>query len=368
MGSKNRGKRFKVSQSITEEINVITPRKNMREQSVERLYEGLRRDFGEVCLQALMDPAVIEIMLNPDGRIWIDKAGQGMFDSGAKMPASQAMKLFTTIATRLGSIINAKNPILEGELELGGGRFEALIAPIVKHPTFSIRKKASFVFTLEDYQKSGILTAITDPTNTCRQKEIDFVELTKNKSHYDIIKLAIESRKNILVVGSTGSGKTTLVNAILDGIARFTSDHRIVLIEDTNEIQCTAKNYVQLRSCEAADMTRLLRATMRLRPDRILVGEVRGGEALALLKAWNTGHPGGVATVHANSCEAGLIRLEQLVQEAIDLVNPQLIAEAVDLVIFIEKASSISIGRKVRELGIVKGYDTITKQYQIQYV
>lgn len=341
---------------------------SLRGQGIERLKEGLRRDFGAVCLGALNDPKVIEVMLNPNGCVWIDELGKGMRDSGFRMPMSQSMKLFTTVASLLGTVVNSSNPILEGELPLDGSRFEGLIAPIVGQPTFAIRKKATLVFSLEDYRDSKILTSVDDPLNFRRRTMVSFADMAKGKSHYEIIKLAIELRKNILVVGSTGSGKTTLVNAILDGIARMTGHHRIVLIEDTGEIQCSAQNYVQLRACDHVDMTRLLRATMRLRPDRILVGEVRGGEALALLKAWNTGHPGGLATVHANDCEAGLIRLEQLIQEAVDVVNPHLIAEAVDLVIFIDKEESVSVGRKVRELAVVEGYDPITRQYKLHRV
>lgn len=347
---------------------VVTTHDSLRDQGLERLKEGLRRDFGALCLAALNDPKVIELMLNPDGHVWIDRLGEGMMDSGYQMPASQSMKLFTTVATILGTVVNAHNPILEGELPLDGSRFEGLVAPIVGQPAFAIRKKATLVFTLEDYCESKILTCVDDPVNLRRRKEVTFAEMAKGKSHYEIIKLAILHRKNILVVGSTGSGKTTLVNAILDGIAKMSGEHRIVLIEDTGEIQCNAKNYVQLRSCDHVDMTRLLRATMRLRPDRIVVGEVRGGEALALLKAWNTGHPGGVATVHANDCEAGLIRIEQLVQEAVDVVSPQLIAEAIDLIIFIDKEDSVAVGRKVRELAVVEGYDANAQRYRLHRV
>ena len=341
---------------------------SLRDQSTERLKEGLRRDLGAVCLSALNDPDVIELMLNPDGQVWIDRLGHGMSKLGYRMPVSQSMKFFTSIASMLGTVVNADSPILEGELPLDGSRFEGIISPIVAAPAFAIRKKAILAFTLEDYRDSGILSDMNDPINRKREKQVDFLKAVHGKSHYDIIKLAIELRKHILIVGSTGSGKTTLVNAALHGIACVSKEQRIVLIEDTGEIQCQAENMVQMRSNANVDMTRLLRATMRLRPDRIIVGEVRGGEALALLKAWNTGHPGGLATVHANDCEAGLIRLEQLIQEAVNVVNPMLIAEAVDLVIFIDQESSIEAGRKVRELMFVDGYDSINRRYQLTQI
>ncbi len=179
-----------------------------------------------------------------------------------------------------------------------------------------------------------------------------------SSSQAECVQSAIARRDNILVVGGTGTGKTTLGNALIDTMVEVSPDHRIVIIEDTREIQCRAQNSVQMKTSENKSMTQLLRATLRLRPDRIIVGEVRGGEALALLKAWNTGHPGGIATLHANNARAGLIRLEQLVAEAVtDSGGRQmstLIAEAVDLIVVISK---IGGQRKITEIAQVKGFD-----------
>jgi P-type conjugative transfer ATPase TrbB len=173
------------------------------------------------------------------------------------------------------------------------------------------------------------------------------------KPHKAAILSAILSHKNILIVGGTGSGKTTFANAIIDGIAENCPNDRLIIIEDTAELQCNAANVVTLRSSDNVSMNQLLRATMRLRPDRILVGEVRGPEAMSLLKAWNTGHPGGLATVHANSAAAGLIRLEQLIAESGTTVSMQpLIAEAVDLIVFIEKYNK---GRRIKTVATVNG-------------
>ncbi|OPX93481.1 MAG: putative conjugal transfer protein [Pelotomaculum sp. PtaB.Bin104] len=206
--------------------------------------------------------------------------------------------------------------------------------PIVPAPVFTIRKKALLIFTLDDYVSQGIMTE--------RQKAA--------------ILEAVHSRQNILVTGGTGTGKTTLVNAVLNEIAA--THDRIVIIEDTLELQCSAPDTVFLRAKEGvATMNDLLRASMRLRPDRIVVGEVRGPEALSLLKAWNTGHPGGCATVHANSARAGLTRLEQLIQEAVITVPKELIAEAVNIVIHIERCGH---GRKIREIARVGGISNNT--------
>ncbi len=216
-------------------------------------------------------------------------------------------------------------------MPLDGSRFEALIPPLVERASFALRKKALLVFTLDDYVAKGIMT----------------------DEQRRAIESAVSNRRNVLVCGGTGTGKTTLANAILDCVAKIDTDHRIVVIEDTRELQVAADNVVFLRTSDNTDMTRLLRATMRLRPDRIVVGEVRDGSALALLKAWNTGHPGGVGTVHANDASAALIRIGQLIQEAGVPPNPELIAEAVNVVVSIKRTAT---GRRVEEVVTVSGW------------
>jgi P-type conjugative transfer ATPase TrbB len=296
-----------------------------------RVMEKLTRELGPEVMAFLHDPTVIEIMLNPDGCLWVEHLGQPMRQFG-RMSAPQAESLMATVASSLRTQITAHNPILECELPLDGSRFEALIPPVVAGPTFTIRKKALTVFSLGDYLDQGIL----------------------RQGQHDAIARGVRQRKNILVVGGTGSGKTTLTNAIIRHMADVAPEDRLAIIEDTGELQCTAPNIVTMRAVEHVDMTRLLKATMRLRPDRIIVGEVRDGAALALLKAWNTGHPGGVATIHANSAQAGLIRLEQLVAEATPAPMRRLVAEAVDLIIFMEKVAG---GRRVREVVTVLDHD-----------
>lgn len=324
------------------ESNATSLQSNRAEHD-RRIAEKLRRELGPQVCALLDDTKVIEIMLNPDGSLWCEWLGQPMERVGT-MPKAQAESLMGTVASSLRTHITAANPILECELPLDGSRFEALLPPIVSGPTFTIRKKASIVFTLANYVKSGIMT----------------------ETQCKAVKWAVRERKNILVVGGTGTGKTTLTNAIIAEIDAVTPEHRIVSIEDTRELQCSSQNVVPLRAVDHVDMTRLLKATMRLRPDRILVGEARDGSALALLKAWNTGHPGGAATVHANSANAGLIRMEQLVAEATAAPMQALIAEAVDLIIAIEKTAT---GRRIKEVVTVSEYDGtnyITKPVEIK--
>ncbi len=308
-----------------------------RDVQTARLSEKLRRELGPVVLKALSDPDVIEIILNPDGRIWLESHTGGMSQTDASMPPTQAENLIGTVAAALNAVANPQNPIIEGELPLTGSRFEGLLPPIAPLPCFVIRKRASVLYTLDNYVKDQIVT---------RAQAIALRE-------------AIAKRRNIVIAGGTGSGKTTLVNALIHEMVTLGHEaERFVIIEDTLELQCAARNALQLHTTDAADMTRLVRATMRLRPDRIIIGEVRGKEALALLKAWNTGHPGGITTIHANSASAALLRLLSLVEEAGVLAQPQLIAEAVNLLAFMERTSII--GRRVTELVHVQGYDQRT--------
>jgi len=284
-------------------------------------------------LDLLDDPTVIEIMLNADHRLWVERLGRPMEPCGT-MTEPEAMTLFGTIASSVGREINVRNPRLECELSLDGSRFEALIPPVSPAPVFALRKRASKVFSLDEYVASKILTP----------------------AHREVLRRAVGERKTILIVGGTGSGKTTLVNAVLLEISEQNPLDRAIILEDTIELQCPAQNMVALRTAANVDMTFLLKATLRLRPDRIIVGEVRDGAALALVKAWNTGHPGGVATVHANSALEGLVRLEMLIAEATTsgVTVPGLIAAAVDLIVFIQRENH---GRRVREIVAVKGHD-----------
>jgi type IV secretion system protein VirB11 len=246
------------------------------------------------------------------------------------MAASRAESLIKTIASKLNIEATEKTPIVEGELPYYGCRFEGVIYPIVESPCFAIRKKASLIYTLDDYVKSGIMS----------------------HAQHEVISHHIRQKHNILVVGGTGSGKTTLCNAVLDYISEVDNETRICVIEDTRELQINAPNVVDFRTSDCVDMTQLLKVCMRMRPDRIVVGEVRDKAALALVKAWNTGHSGGVATVHANNAESGLMRIEQLVMEANVPVIKEVIAEAVNCIVSIQKTNE---GRKITEVLQVNG-------------
>ncbi len=299
---------------------------------IERAKRKLERDMGPVLLAALHDPKTVEIMLNADGRLWQERLGEPMKCIGTLRPA-QGEALIRTVASCLGKTVVAAMPIVEGELPLDGSRFAGQLAPIVAAPTFAIRKKAIAIFTLEQYVETEVLSW----------------------KHYDAIRNAVREHRNILVIGGTGSGKTTLVNAIINEMVLCDPIERVCIIEDTGEIQCSAENYVQYHTTLEVPMTALLKVILRMRPDRILVGEVRGAEALDLLDAWNTGHEGGAATLHANSTQAGLTRLKSLVSrnEAAPSDIEPLIGEAVHLVVHIARAPD---GRRVQEIMEISGY------------
>ena len=299
-------------------------------ESRRRLIAGLSDSLGERILAALSDDSIVEIMLNPDGRLFIERTGEGMELVGL-MSAHDAEIVIGKVAHALGSEITAEKPIVSGELPIDGHRFEGLLPPVVAKPVFTIRKKASLLIGLDSYVSDAIMTA----------------------SQALVIREAVAARKNILVSGGTGTGKTTLTNAIIAEIVAAAPQQRLVILEDTAELQCAAENAVILHTSDTVDMQRLLKSTMRLRPDRIIVGEVRDGAALTLLKAWNTGHQGGIATVHSDSAESALLRLEQLVAEVSQQPMPQVIAQAIDLIVSIERTAK---GRVVRETLNVNGF------------
>ena len=289
----------------------------------------LRTALGASIARLLEDPGVVEVMLNPDGRIWVDRLSQGLADTGERLSAADGERIVRLVAHHVGAEVHARNPRVSAELPETGERFEGLLPPVVAAPAFAIRKPAVAVFTLDDYVTAGIMT----------------------DHQADVLRGSVAARANILVAGGTSTGKTTLTNALLAEVAK-TSD-RVVIIEDTRELQCAAPNLVALRTKDGvATLSDLVRSSLRLRPDRIPVGEVRGAEALDLLKAWGTGHPGGVGTIHAGSAIGALRRLEQLIQEAVITVPRALIAETIDLVAVLAGRGS---ARRLVELARVEG-------------
>ncbi|BCI65733.1 conjugal transfer protein TrbB [Acetobacter tropicalis NRIC 0312] len=298
----------------------------------------LRTAMGPAIAGHLADPAVVEVMLNPDGRLWIDRLSEGLSDTGETITPADAERIVRLVAHHVGAEVHDGAPRVSAELPTGE-RFEGLLPPVVTAPCFAIRKPAVAVFTLDDYVEAGIMT--------------------EGQAHF--LRQAVAERKNILVAGGTSTGKTTLVNALLAEVAK--TDDRVVLIEDTRELQCAAPNLVSLRTRDGiVTLSELVRSALRLRPDRIPIGEVRGPEALDLLKAWGTGHPGGIGTLHAGTAIGALHRMEQLIQEIVVTVPRALIAETIDVIAVL---SGRGVQRRLSELATVDGLDPATGAYRI---
>lgn len=313
------------------------------EETAARRRAMLRTAMGPAIEAALGDPRVIEIMVNPDGALRVDVLGEGRVDTDVHIAPEQVERIIRLVASHARAEVHAASPIVSAELpphgEGAGERFEGVLPPVSLAPCFSIRKPAARIHTLADYVADGIMP----------------VEAA------EMLRAAVLDHRSILVVGGTSSGKTTLANALLAEMAAL--DERLVLIEDTRELQSPAPDTVALRTRQGvATIADLVRSTLRLRPDRIIVGEVRGPEALDMLKAWNTGHPGGIATIHANGASAALHRLEGLVQEAVVTVPRHLIAEAIDLIVVI---SGRGLARRISAIASLEGFDPVRGEYRL---
>jgi type IV secretion system protein TrbB len=302
---------------------------HLNQEATARGARMLRTALGPAIALWLEDRSVVEVMLNPDGRLWVDRLAGGLVDTGERLSPGDGERIVRLVAHHVGAEVHPGSPRVSAELPETGERFEGLLPPVVAAPAFAIRKPAVAVFTLEDYVAAGIMSA--DQAETLRA--------------------AVAGRRNILVAGGTSTGKTTLTNALLAEVAKTTD--RVVLIEDTRELQCKAPNLVALRTKDGvASLSDLVRSSLRLRPDRIPIGEVRGAEALDLLKAWGTGHPGGVGTIHAGSAIGALRRMEQLIQEAVVTVPRAMIAETIQFIAVLVGRGS---NRRLAELAHVEG-------------
>lgn len=309
-------------------------------ESLQRKLAQLEYDMGPEFLSLMHDDKVFEVIANPDGKIWADTFDRGRVDTGIAIAPERARQIIFDVAALSDTVISDTFPMLEAEIPdsylFDRSRFQGELPDVVIAPDFNIRKHPKTVFTLEDYVRQGTMTE--------RQRKI--------------ILDAIHDKKNIIAAGGTKSGKTTLLNAILQEISKL--PERVILIEDAPELRCTAKDHVSLRTMPDVTMDHLLRATLRKTPDRIVVGEVRGGEALSLLDAWSTGHSGGCSTVHSNSAEDTLLRLENMTSRAAR--NPQqfTISRAVNIIVYLKYTN---LRRRVEEIIAVDGYDFVNHRY-----
>ncbi|MBO9546982.1 P-type conjugative transfer ATPase TrbB [Caulobacter sp.] len=301
-------------------------------ETLSRKSEALIQALGAAIAEALAAPDVEEVIVNADGHIWIERLAAGRAFSGATLTRFDAERVLRLVADHAGVVVNHDQPLIAATLP-GGERFQGVYGPVAKGPSFVIRKPPSEIFTLDQYVEQAVMS----PAQARALAE------------------AVAARDNILIAGGTGSGKTTLGNAIL-ALPAFAQD-RVILIEDTEELKCAARDQLSLltRGADpAVTMADLVKVSLRLRPDRIVIGEVRDGSALDLLKAWNTGHPGGLATLHANSAAEALTRLEDLIGEVSQTVPRRAIGQAIDLIAFLRRAPG---GRLLDSLVRVDGWE-----------
>lgn len=308
-----------------------------------RKVDALRHAMGPVIGAALDDPQVVEVMVNPDGRIWTDRLGKGIEATDHHLTPADAESIIRLLADHAGVVVTASTPRVSATLPLTNERFQGEFPPLVDNPCFAIRKPASSVFTLDQYVDQEIMTAAQALT----------------------LRQALAGHLNIVVIGGTGSGKTTLLNALL--CEPILLKDRIVIIEQTRELQCAAPNKVQLltRDIEpVVTMRDLSRDTLRLRPDRIVYGEVRGGEALDMVQGWNTGHPGGLGTAHANSPIDALYRIEDMIGQVVERIPHRAIGAAINLIVEVKRDPRARAGRRVSGIIRVLGY--ADGQYQFE--
>lgn len=321
--------------------------------------QALREACGPAILTALEDPAVVEVMVNPDSSIWMEKHGVGCVRLEDTCSPTQAVRILSLVRTmQFRSDGNAL--VVEGRFPLDGSRIAGVLPPLADNAAFSIRKHSPKVIALDEYRQNGVIRAL-GAGGTLSASEALMNKVRQFRHPIDALREAVSRHRNILVIGGTGSGKTTLVNALLHEIGEQCATDRVVSIEDTAELQVSNPNHVSMQAATGIAMPDLLRVTMRMRPDRIVVGEVRGAEAYTLLKSWNSGHAGGVATLHANSAEEGLQKLSQYVFEDPQASNFSadsvgwMVAQAVHLIVVIERVNSAP-WRMVTDICEVMGY------------
>lgn len=293
-------------------------------------------------LPYMKDKNVFEVYVNPDHKIWTDSLGVGRSWTGKTIEPEQTMGIITAVAALSKQLVTDNHPVIDADIPSNPYfpkcRFEGNKPPVVPSPTINIRKHPETIFTLEDYVKNGTLTEL----------------------QYQCLTQAIHEKKNIIAAGGTKSGKTTFLNAILAEISKL--DDRVILIEDTPELQCSAADCVPMRATKEFTMEDCLKQVLRMTPDRIVVGEVRSGEALALLDAWSTGHGGGCSTVHSNSARDTLLRLENMTSRVSKNPQQATIAAAVNYVVYLKYTGNT---RKVEEIIRITGWDNVSKKYVI---
>ncbi len=297
----------------------------------ERLLEKLTREVRGPLLGALKDDDIIEIVCNANGIVWqLDRTDT--WNEIDNLSHAKADSILSTVAALTDNIINTGSPQIQCAFPLDGSRFQGLVPPAVPAPIFDIRKHSRHIYSIDEYVEANIIS----------------FEQAK------CIEQAIVSRKNILISGGTCSGKTTLAKTLIE-LAYFRGNHgeRFIVIEDTKELHCSASNIVSMHAYTRELLSRFTQVAMRLRPDRVILGEVRGREAYDLMYLLNSGHPGSFTTIHANDARLALHKFLMLARESGEEVHPERVVECFDVVIAIKRTPS---GLRVDEVVEVSGY------------
>lgn len=305
---------------------------NAEREKLERLHGQLRGDFGPGICAALSNDTVTEIKVGEDGKLWLKKHVVGWEDTLQTVSADQRLRALNTMASILGKTVNASTPTLSGELPLTGDRVEGSVPPSSPSASFVIRRHAPKVFTLADYVKDRIL----------------------EKWQAAVLAKHVRGRSNIVFSGATNSGKTTIANACLQLVG---PQEHVVIVEDTEELQCDAPNLSRYKTGDPhPTMLEQIKSYMRRAPDRLVIGETRDRAGLEMLKAWDTGHRGGITTVHATNAHRVFDRFAQFCEEAGTTPQWRLMRSALDLICHMEMTPN---GRRMTEiLEVKKEYKT----------
>ena len=331
-----------VNQNFILDSKELIERQKRESEKAEKI-KLIDSRLGNDILKLLERKSITEVMLNQDGEIWIDEFGEGKSKTKIVFTEENAIMLMQLLATQNNTTFSEKMPIIHAILPRGE-RFAGTGFDISGAPTFSIRKRPERIFTLDEYLEQGIIT----------------------KDQRKFLNTAILEKKNILIVGGTSSGKTTFVNACINEL-KDTND-RVLILEDQPELQCSVANKNFYRTNDFIKMIDLLRFCMRANPDRIIVGELRAGEeTLELLKAWNSGHPGGFATIHANSAAAGLKKLKQYLGEETVSDQSEVIEEGINIIVTLVKDKDTN-KRVVKEIKELIRYDENSKKFILKDV
>lgn len=286
----------------------------------EQTIKLIEVNMGDEILKLLSDEDVTEIMINDDRTVWKQTFSEGLVNAGFEVSSIKSQSLIQVVASYCGKIVDEKNPILECELH-DGSRFTGVIPPITTSPTVNLRKHSKKIFTFEDYINQGNLT----------------------KEQKEIICNSLDNKENVLVVGATGSGKTTFGNACLEYLS--TTSERLGILQDTLELQSSAKNRYYLKTSKNVSMTGLVKVSLRMTPSRIIIGEIRDGAALAMLRAWNSGHGGGFCTIHSDNARKALRQLEGYIEEVSQTSQKSLIADNINLIVVLKNKKVVEISR-----------------------